>query len=67
MIQTHLVDLDELVQTVRDINAREYIAEAIAAYRRARIDRRSWGRGSRSRMTSSARFESLPCRAMRPP
>jgi hypothetical protein len=33
MIQTHLVDLDELVQTVRDINAREYIAEAIAAYR----------------------------------
>jgi len=33
MIQTHLVDLDELVQTVRDINTREYIAEAIAAYR----------------------------------
>jgi hypothetical protein len=33
MIQTHLVDLDELVQTVRDINTREYIAEAISAYR----------------------------------
>src|SRR5271156_173821 len=33
MIQTHLADLDELVQTVRDINAREYISEAIAAYR----------------------------------
>src|SRR4051794_4312383 len=33
MIQTHLVDLDELVQTVRDINTREYIAEAIGAYR----------------------------------
>ncbi len=33
MIQTHLVDLDELVQTVRETNAREYIAEAIAAYR----------------------------------
>src|SRR3954454_9428949 len=33
MLQTHLVDLDELVQTVRDVNAREYIAEAIAAYR----------------------------------
>src|ERR1700679_2391599 len=33
MIQTHLVDLDELVQTVRYISTREYIAEAIAAYR----------------------------------
>jgi hypothetical protein len=33
MIQNHLVELDELVQTVRDINTREYIAEAIAAYR----------------------------------
>src|SRR5882672_6150297 len=33
MLQTHLVDLDELVQTVRDVNAQEYIAEAIAAYR----------------------------------
>lgn len=33
MFQSHLVDLDELVQTVRDLNSREYIAEAIAAYR----------------------------------
>ena len=33
MLQTHLVELDELVQTVRDINTREYIAEAVVAYR----------------------------------
>src|SRR5258708_36269993 len=33
MFQSHLVDLDELVQSVRDLNSREYITEAIAAYR----------------------------------
>src|SRR5215208_5936077 len=33
MLQTHLADLDELVLTVRDLNSREYISEAIAAYR----------------------------------
>ena len=48
MIQTHLVDLDELVQTVRDINTREYIGEAIAAYRATHVsigDHGDMGRG----------------------
>ena len=33
MFQLHLNDLDELVLTVRDLNTREYIGEALAAYR----------------------------------
>jgi hypothetical protein len=33
MVPALLSDLDELLQTVRDRNSREYIAEAIAAYR----------------------------------
>lgn len=33
MFEYHLVELDELVLTVRDRNSREYISEAIVAYR----------------------------------